>query len=128
MASSGVYTLDKSALDIIKKALLLCKAYDPNQSLAAEDRDTCLDSLNYMIKSWDAAGYHLWTQRDAVLFLSQGTRKYTIGPTGDHSCKDDDFVYTTVSTAVQSIEYTMDVASSVGMTGAPPTVKSETAG
>jgi len=118
MASSGVYTLDKSALDIIKKALLLCKAYDPNQSLAAEDRDTCLDSLNYMIKSWDAAGYHLWTQRDAVLFLSQGTQKYSVGPTGSHVCDADDFVYSQLSVAAVALDESVTVDSSTGMSGA----------
>jgi len=118
MASSGVYTLDKSALDIIKKALLLCKAYDPNDSLNADDRDTCLDSLNYMIKSWDAAGYHLWTQRDAVLFLSQNTRKYDVGTTGDHVCDADDFVYSQLSVAAVALDESVTVDSSTGMSGA----------
>ena len=119
MATSGNYTLDKTALDIIKKALLLCKSYDPNQSLSAEDRDTCLDSLNFMIKSWDAAGYHLWTLEDAVLFLSQGTRKYTIGPTGDHTCKDDDFIYSQLAVAAVALDESVEVDSSTGMSGAP---------
>jgi len=118
MASSGVYTLDKSALDIIKKALLLCKAYDPNQSLAAEDRETCLDSLNYMIKSWDAAGYHLWTLEDAVLFLSRGTKKYQVGTTGDHICKSDDFIYSQLSVAGVALDESITVDDSTGMSGA----------
>lgn len=118
MATSGTYTLDKTALDIIKKALLLCKAYDPNQTLNAEDQDTCLDSLNYMIKSWDAAGYHLWTLEDCVLFLSQGTRKYTVGPTGDHICDEDDFISSTVAVAAVALDETLEVADSTGMSGA----------
>jgi hypothetical protein len=119
MASSGIYTLDKTALDIIKKALLLCKAYDPNQSLSDDDRTTTLDSLNMMMKHWDAQGYHLWTLNDAVLFLTEDTQRYSIGPTGDNCCNEEDFVYTQVSTAGVAAAESIVLDSTTGMTGAP---------
>jgi hypothetical protein len=119
MATSGSYIYTITANDIIKEALLVCRAYDPNQSLESEDQETGLRSLNMMIKSWQAQGYHLWTLEDAIVFCTDSTESYDLGSTGDHSCKASDFINTEVATAGSTSDTTLVVDSSTGMAGAP---------
>lgn len=119
MSTSGLYNYTLSANDIIKEALLLCHAYDPNESLDASDQATGLRSLNIMIKSWQAQGYHLWTLDDAVVFCQVGKQSYSLGATGDHACKASDFVNTEIATAAVALDETLVVDSVTGMSGAP---------
>ncbi len=111
--------LQRTAQQIIKKAMLLCRAVDPNQDIDAVDYVTCLDTLNGMIKSWQAQGYNLWLLESAVLFLTTSTKSYMIGDDGDHCCLDSDFIPTTIHTAATAGDETLVVEDSTGMTGAP---------
>ena len=119
MSTSGEYVLTTTALDIIKEALLICRAYDPNQTIAPEDRETGIRSLNYLIKHWQAQGHHLWNLEDAVIFMESGKQSYDLGPSGDHACLDSDFINTLVATAAIATDTTLAVDSSIGMVGAP---------
>jgi hypothetical protein len=72
-------TLNRTAVDIIKKSLRLLGVIDAELSLNAVDRETGIETLNDMVKSWQNSGFHLWTLDEAVIFLQQGKEKYQFG-------------------------------------------------
>jgi len=118
-------TYTRTADDIIKKALLLCHAYDPNQDIDANDYSTALDTLNSLVKSWQAQGYNLWMLEEAVLFLdlfdADQDTFYVIGGTdsdADNCCNSDDFHSTTNSVAATTADETITVTSATWFTSA----------
>jgi hypothetical protein len=48
-----------------------------------------------MLKSWQNQGIHLWTNQEATVFLSENTKTYSLGSTGDHA--SDNAHFTTLS-------------------------------
>lgn len=121
-------TYTRTADDIIKKALLICRAYDPNQDVDASDYSTCLDTLNALVKSWQAQGYNLWMLEEAVLCLdlfdSDEDPFYVLGgsaTTADNCCNSDEFHVTTSSVAATTGDETLTVTDETWFTdmGAP---------
>lgn len=108
----------RTATDIIKKALTLCRAYDPSEEIDLNDYQTCIDSLNSLIKTWQSQGYNLWLLRDAVLFLNTSQRIYTLGNDGDHCCEETDFINTTASVAAATGDDDITLTSVTGLSGA----------
>ena len=51
--------LQKTAVDIVKKALRLLGVIDAELSLNAVDREQGIDTLNDMVKNWQQQGFHL---------------------------------------------------------------------
>lgn len=79
MATSGSINFNLTTQDIITEALEQLGVLGPYDSLSGEDYASCLKTLNMMVKSWQAQGLHLWTETEAVLFLSAGQNNYQIG-------------------------------------------------
>ena len=109
MATSSSYNYGRNALQIITEALELIQALPAGQTLASEDSDTCLATLNMMIKAWQAEGIGLWKNRDAALILEENEYKYTIGPSGDYATLVSDLAKTEVATAASSGGSTLTV-------------------
>lgn len=72
-------TLNRTAVDIVKRALRILRVIDAELSLNAVDRETGIEALNDLVKSWQNSGFHLWTLDEAVVFLQQGKEKYQFG-------------------------------------------------
>lgn len=114
MATSGSYNYNRNALEIITEALSLIGAdKGAGETIPAEDVDTCLASLNMMVKAWQAEGIGLWKNVDASLFLEYGEWSYSIGSTGDHCAGSA--VKTEVATAAVSGATALVIDATTGM-------------
>ena len=110
--------LTVTANDIINGALLQAGIVGAEQSIPSYDHTQAKTRLNYLLKSYQAQGYHLWTKAEGVVFADVSTQKYTLGVSGDHSCLEDDFIETTVSTAAIATDTVIALTSTTGMLGA----------
>ncbi|MEE9304255.1 MAG: hypothetical protein V3U84_10790 [Thiotrichaceae bacterium] len=108
--------LTATAQDIVNAALRLIGEIDANQSVSANDTQDTLQALNYMIKSWQNQGLHLWTKTEGILFLDAGKTDYLLGPSGDEATNVDDLVTTDISIAGVATDTTINVDSTAGMT------------
>lgn len=107
--------LTATAEEIVNGALRLIGEVDANQATDAVQMQDGLEALNYLIKSWQAQGLHLWTKTEGVLFLDVGRTNYNLGPTGDEATNDDDFVNTELSVAAVATDTILAVDSTTGM-------------
>ena len=114
MATSGSYDFSLTGTDIITEALELLGVVGVGNPLTSEDQASCLRTLEMMIKSWQAEGIALWTQKEATLFHSYRGASYDIGPTGDH-CSTAAYK-TEISTAASSGGSTITVDSDDNIT------------
>jgi len=103
--------LTATAQDIVNAALRLVGEIDANQSVSANDTQDTLESLNYMVKSWQNQGLHLWTKTEGVLFLDVGKTDYLLGPSGDEATNDDDLITTELSVAGVATDTTINIPS-----------------
>ncbi len=81
-------TLQRTAVDIVKKSLRLLGVIDAELSLNAVDREQGIETLNDMVKSWQQQGFHLWTITEGVLLLQKGVEKYELGDNCKNAIKD----------------------------------------
>ena len=90
MTYSAVYT--RTSVDIIKRALKLCRVVDPETPLDEKDRENGIDALNGFVKYLQTKGFNLWREQEAFLPLIKDRQQYFLGPDGDPAFDDDDFV------------------------------------
>ena len=91
--------LTATANDIVRAALRLIGEVDANQTVGATEIQDGLESLNYLVKGWQSQSLHLWTKREATLFLDVGKENYKLGPSGDEVTDSDDFTNTELAVA-----------------------------
>jgi hypothetical protein len=72
-----------------------------------------LDALNGMVRAWQREGLFLWLHRDITVFLENGKKYYSIGPSGDHAAIDP--VKTELASAGTTGDLTITVDSSTGI-------------
>ena len=77
--------LTATASDIVTAALRLIGEVDANQPVPSAEMQDGLEALNYLVKSWQAQGLHLWTKTEGILFLDVGKTDYLLGPSGDEA-------------------------------------------
>lgn len=107
--------LTVTSKEIVRGALLLIGEVDANQAVPASQMQDGLTSLNYLFKSWQAQGLHLWTKTEGVLFLDVGRTDYKLGPSGDEAGNADDFIDTEMSIAGIATDKTINLDSTAGM-------------
>ena len=107
--------LTTTAADIISAALRLIGEKDANQPLESVQFRDGLESFNFMVKSWQSQGLHLWTKTEGILFLDVGKTDYLLGPAGDEATDDDDFIDTALSSNEAITSTVLAVASTTGM-------------
>lgn len=117
--------LTATADDIVSGALRLIGEVDAGQSISASDMQDGLQALNYLVKSWQAQGLHLWTKTEGILFLDKGKMDYKLGPSGDECGNADDFVNTELATAGVLNDRTLTLDSTAGMDGASDILSSD---
>ena len=88
MATSGVVTYRTTRDQIIKGALRVLNAYDPENSAGPTTNQVtnAAEALNLLVKKWEAVGLELWERKWGVVFprINQGV--YVLGspgPAGD---------------------------------------------
>ena len=107
--------LTTTAYEVIRAALQDIGEADAEQPLDAVQFSDGARDLNYLIKSYQSQGLHLWTKTEAVCFMDVGKQSYDLGPTGDRCTAADDFIDTTLTADVLSGVAILPVASSSGM-------------
>lgn len=117
--------LTATAKEIVNGALRLIGEIDANQPADSSQMQDGLESFNYLVKSWQAQGLHLWTKTEGILFLDAGKTDYKLGPTGDEAGNADDFVNTEMSVAGIATDRTLTLDSTVGMEGATDILSSD---
>lgn len=116
MTTSGSYDYGRTATQVYTEALELIGSYQAGETISAADSDTCMASLNMMIKAWQAEGIGLWTKRDAALILEENEYLYSIGPSGDYATLVSDLVKTELSVAGTAADLTITVDDDTGIT------------
>ncbi len=118
--------LETTALEISIRALRLIGQIDANQPApSAEETKDTLESLNFMIKSLQSQGLHLWTKTEGIVFLQVGKTDYELGPGGDEVANLDDFTPTTLSADAVATDTTLTLESTAGMEGADNVLPSD---
>jgi len=107
--------LTATAEEIVNGALRLIGEIDANRPADASQMQDGLESFNYLMKSWQNQGLHLWTKTEGVLFLDVGKTDYKLGPTGDEAGNADDFVNTDMAVAGIATDKTLTLDSTAGM-------------
>ncbi len=118
--------LNTTALNISIRALRLIGQIDANQSApSAEETEDTLESLNFMVKSLQSQGLHLWTKTEGIVFLQVGKTDYLLGPDGDEVANLDDFIPTTLASDASTNDTILTYESTAGMEGADDVLPSD---
>lgn len=112
--TSEVFTL--TAGQIITNALLDARIIAAEQPIKPKDLANGLQAMNLVFKHWQAQGIHLWSERQALLPLITGQRKYILGPTGDDIAVASTFFSTTLTAAAVVADTVLTVAATSGIT------------
>lgn len=96
------YDFNITAVDLVKSSLRVVGALEEEESPSNVQLQDGIQALNLLIKGWQKQGAHLWRKREAVLPLNQGQFKYLLGPNGDRSALEDDFIETRVDGDITS--------------------------
>lgn len=93
MTTSGNTSYNPNALQIITEAFAQIRVGIEEEPLTAAQAQDGMNSLNLMVKAWQADGLHLWTKTEGVIFLQYGVPQYGLGGTVTaRSCLYDDLV------------------------------------
>lgn len=114
MATSGSYSFNLNKTQIISRALQLINIYNINDTIDADDYSYASDTLNMMIKSWEAEGIKMWKRRQGVLFTNTNQYSYQLGSVAGADHVTNTYVSTTVATANASGVTSVSVLSSTG--------------
>ena len=120
MATSGSVNFDQTRNELIQDALALIGVYGVGRTISAEDMNFSANMLNKLVKTYQAAGLHLWAKEEAYLFVEDNTGEYTLSAdaTSARMCSRSDAVITELSTAAVASATTLVVDSTAGMTAA----------
>lgn len=103
--------LTATSQTIINAALRLIGEVDANQEVDAVETQDALEALNFLVKSYQNQGLHLWTKTEGVLFLDVGKTDYFIGPSGDEATTTDDFIISELTVAGVVLDTTLNIDS-----------------
>lgn len=109
MATSGSVDFKLNRNEIVKRAFKKLGILAEGETLTAEQEEDGAEDLNLMFKAWQAQGLHLWTYKEAELFLEKNKSKYLLGPTGDNASCESDVVKTTLSANETAGSTTLDL-------------------
>ena len=118
MATSGSVNYNQSRNEIIQDSLALIGVYGVGRTISSEDMAFSSNMFNKMVKTYQAAGLHLWAKEEAYLFVADNTGEYTLSnaATSARMCLRSDAVITELSTAAAASATTLVVDSTTGMT------------
>ena len=114
MATSNSINFNLTANEVISEMLEQLGVIPTGGTVRAEDYNSCLRTLNLMIKAWQSRGVYLWAEEEAYLFLDTTTASYNLGGTSPSRAVSA-YISTTLSAAEASGQTTLSVTSSTGM-------------
>ncbi len=107
-------TLNRNRSDIIENALDLIGVKAAGEPVSAEDGASAATALDWLVKSWQGSGAHLWARNSAILFLQPAQIEYQFGGTNTDNATET-FSETTTSASAIAGATLLPVASTVGM-------------
>lgn len=116
MATSGSTDFSLNRNEICTAALRKTGRFQAGTTPANEDMADTVQALNVLVKSWMGQEIGLWLNQEFVLFLTDGTQKYTLGPSGSRAIPSKHITTTALSTAGVATDLTLEVDSTSGMT------------
>lgn len=95
---SGSVDFNMTRNDIVTDALILLGAIEQGETPSAEDSTYAIRQLERMVKHFQGQGAHLWSRREATLFITPSQAAYELGPSSAaHVAEDSDIARTTLS-------------------------------
>lgn len=83
MTTSGVVQTHKTISELIIEAFDYCQIGVEEESLDAEDSQRALRAANFLLRTWQAQGIHLWQYTECTLFPQAGRTEYYMTPQDD---------------------------------------------
>lgn len=116
MATSGTYSYNLNAQEVIETAFQLAGIAGAGASLSAADMVLGYRLANLMLKAWaEEYRIHLWTRKEGVLFLQPYQESYTIGDSNTYATTSDDLITTQLNGAAAAAATALTVDSTTGM-------------
>ncbi len=95
---SGSVDFNQTRNEIVTDALILLGAIEEGETPGADANTYAVRQLERMVKHWQGQGIHLWSRREATLFVTPSQASYELGPSSaDHAAEDNEIVRTTLS-------------------------------
>jgi hypothetical protein len=114
--TSGTYGYSQSAFKLISGALRLCSAIADEETPTSAMAENAMDSLNAMVKGWQASGIHVWAEEECILFLQPGQAQYQMGiGSPDNVCLYRDYVQSSLITTANAGVMSVVMASTAGL-------------
>src|SRR5688572_11802086 len=86
MATSGTSVYERTRDELIGRALRLVGAFESGETPDAASVNDAGAALNSMLKHWQANGINIWATQEAIMFLQNSQRQYTIASSSsDHA-------------------------------------------
>lgn len=115
-ATSGVTQYSQVATEIITSAFQIMGTINEDETPTAGQFKTGMRALNAMVKEWETSGIHIWTEREAILFLQQAQVRYLLGNNSTDHCADAySYNLTTLQFAAAAAATSVTVVSATGM-------------
>lgn len=115
MPLSGTATFNEVKSQIIRNALITLGVAGPEDTIDASDYSYASDTLDEMLKNWEAGGIGLWLKQEATLFLQPNQYKYQIGGNSPDHAALMPVVETILTTAAISTATTLILSTVKGM-------------
>lgn len=118
MSLSGSFNFTVTAANVIQGALEKINVVQAGESVDSDDQSLALRELNGLVKQWahpadGAPGMAVWLRKLVYLFLTPGTREYSVGRSGSR-CTED--YHTTTLDAAEALgQTTLSVAATTDM-------------
>ncbi len=95
---SGSVDFNQTRNSIVTDSLVLLGAFEEGETPNAEALQGGIRQLERMVKHWQGQGIHLWSRREATLFVTPSQASYELGPSSAaHAAEDNDIARTTLS-------------------------------
>ncbi len=107
--------LNTTARQIIESAFRAAGITPQRQAIKDYETERGLETLNFIIKHWQAQDIHLWSKAEAVIPLITGQRKYSIGPNGDEISDADNFFFTNIEVDQIATDTVLSIFDTTGM-------------
>lgn len=104
--------VEKTRNDIIEQALRLLGVVALGENPSADQSADATKRLDWMIRSWQTSGAHLWKEGEATLFPQKDTAEYQLGGTAHAT---ESYTSTTLSAAAVSGATTVSLTLSTGL-------------
>lgn len=114
MTTSGIYTLGLTLNQVAAEAFDILQVGADGETLDGDMIGRAKNSLNLILKEWQAQGIHLWSYTEGTLFLDVGKEKYDFRLSTTHIANT--WFETTTTAATTAGATTISVTSATDIT------------